>query len=607
MDMGKIKICCFFLLLFFGIGLMLLSPRAGFAADTDSDSTSGLDYVSRKQLGILKKIITKNLPRDIGVGEMDTFLFGLQGAWINRFIMTENEKFLAAHPDVDPIFMRAQSILVRINPLMLLLGQAYINQMQINAPRYQIIHDADGNFNFDDLSEAQDSKLLKWLRIKDLSVYDGSYRVYDEFALDGPVTYTVSQVDIRVSDFTIGKVFNLDVRAASPGSKKQNMFLRGQAGPMELNQKNEQIPVNADLTIVDLPIQPYLGYTFPKNSPARPASGFININFHLDGDAWSGMTMTGDLSLSDVVFRSADGKSSGDPLNVKMILKEPITLSYADDRMKMGGLDLLINGNRFSLSGELTNLRGLPQADLRLETGDLDIDVVKATYPFLLDALPDQVDFSGFFDMNVRLTGNQLDSTITGNMDLTGMTYTFADYFYKPRQAPMKMNFSARASTSELKSGCGHFEIGDFQLGHYNFVQDVLAQLLAKADNQTEKEKLLARYRQLPHTMEKISGDIFYQDNLARMNDIHIVNLRPEPEPGLDAVLDGVVDFTDNALDIKGDIIISEELSRAVIDIAPENTRYLCGDAIVIGFHHTGTIDDFSLEIFPRAIRLPAE
>jgi hypothetical protein len=600
------KNLCFLLLCFSVLLPALLFPQSGIPAQNNPAETATMDFVSRRQLGILKKVITKNLPREIDVGNMDTFLFGLQGAWINNFIMTENAEFLKSHHCINPVFMKADSILVRINPLMLLLGQVYINEMQINSPRFQVIHDAEGNFNFDDLSEAQDSKLLKWLRIKGLSAYNGAYLVFDDGALDSPVTYTVNKVDVRISDFTIDKVFNLDIRAASPGSAVQNMFLHGKAGPMELNQKNEQIPVNADLTVVGLPILPYLGYTFPKDSPAKPVSGLIDINFHLNGDAWSGMTMTGDLGLSGVVFQSADGALSGEPLNTKMILKEPITLSYRDDLLQMGALDLIINGNRFSLSGELTNLKGLSRADLRLTTGDLDIGVVKAAYPFLLEALPPQADFSGLFGMNVRLTGNQLDATLTGGMDLTGMTFTFADYFYKPGQAPMKMDFSARVNTRELMAATGRFEMGNFELGHYNFIEDVLMRLLANATDQAAKEKLLARYRQLPQTMEKISGNVSYKDNRARVTDINIINLRPEPAPGLDAVLDGVVNFSDNTLDMKGDIIISKELSRAVIAIAPENAAYLCEGSIVIGFQHTGTIDNFSLEIFPRAIRLPA-
>ena len=596
-----------FLFFFTALFLVMLSVFFAIPAQPVQAEPEDMDFVSRKQLGVLKKIVTKNLPREIAVGNMDTFLFGLQGAWINNFIMTENTAYLNSHPCINPVFMKADSILVRINPLMLLLGQVYVNEMQVNSPRFQIIHDAEGNFNFDDLSEAQDSKLLKWLRIKDLSAYNGAYLVFDDGALDNPVTYTVSKVDVRVSDFTIGNVFNLDIKAASPGSAVQNMFLHGKAGPMELNQKNEQIPVNAELTVVDLPILPYLGYTFPKDSPAKPVSGMIDINFHLDGDAWSGMTMAGSLNLDGVVFQSADGALSGEPLSAAIVLKEPITLSYRDDRLKMGALDLVINGNRFSLSGELTNLKGLTRADLQLTTGDLDIEVVKAAYPFLLEALPSQAGFSGLFGMNVSLTGNQLDATLAGGMDLTGMTFTFADYFYKPLQTPMKMDFSARVSTSELKEAAGRFEMGNFELGHYNFIEDVLTRLLANASAQPEKETLLARYRKMPQLIEKISGNVSYKEDLVRITDINIVNLRPAPAAGLDVVLDGVVDFSDSSLDIKGDIIISKELSQAIITVAPENTAYLCEGSIVISFHHTGTIDNFSLEIFPRAIRLPAE
>jgi len=586
------------------LALVFCLPGVYAETGTGQEAPSKPGYVQRKNLNVLKKIITKNLPRDIHVGTLDTFLFGLKGARIDRFKMTENEQFLQSHPDIDPVFLDAESILVRINPLMLFLGQVFINEMRINAPKYQIIHDKDGNFNFDDLSEAQDSKLLKWLRIKDLAVYDGQYRVFDDNALDNPVIYTVSNVDIQVSDFTIGKIFNLDLKAASPGVDTQNIFFNGQTGPMELNQKNEQIPVNADLTVVNLPILPYLGYSFPKNSPAKPISGFINIDFHLDGDAWSGMTMTGSLRLTDVVFQSADGVLSGEPINLKMFLREPITLCIKDDLLEMKALDMDINGNRFTLSGKMTNLKELSRVDIQLATESMEVGVLTSAYPFILNAFPEQVDLDGCFDMGVHLAGSQLDSTLEGRMDLTELAIGFAEYFHKPAQEPLVMEFTARVNTSELIESAGTFEVENFQLGHYNFIEDVLNRLLANATDPVEKQKLLDSYHRLPHTIEKVSGTVTYENNLARINDIHITNLRPVPEPGVNAVLDGMVDFTDNSLDIKGDIIISEELSRRIIAIAPDNSPYLSNGSIVVGFQHTGTIDKFSLEIFPQGIRL---
>jgi hypothetical protein len=333
----------------------------------------------------------------------------------------------------------------------------------------------------------------------------------------------------------------------------------------------------------------------------------INIDFHLTGDAWSGMTMTGSLRLTDVVFQSADGALSGEPINVEMTLREPITFSLKNDLLEMKALDLFINGNRFALSGKMTNLNGLPRIDTQVTTENLKIEVLNASYPFLLNAFPEQVGFGGDFDMNVRLAGNQLDSTIEGRLDLTELMFSFADYFYKPPQEPLVMNFKARVNTTQILEAGGSFEMGRFQLGHYNFIEDVLNRLLAGAKNQKEKEKLLDDYRQLPHTFEKICGDLSYEDEQARISNIHIVNLSPDQSPGINAVLDGVVNFSDSSLDMKGEIIISEELTRRIIAIAPENTAYLSNGSIVLGFHHAGTIDSFSLEIFPRAIQLPQE
>jgi len=592
-------------LLSVALGALLLFRPPGITAATKEADPAALDYFSRKQLSILKKIITKNLPRDIRVGAMDAFLLGLRGARIDRFKMTENEKFLETHPEINPIFVTAESILVRINPLMLLLGQVFINEMQISSPRYQIIHDAAGSFNFDDLSEAQDSKLLKWLRIKNLSVDNGEYLVFDDGALDNPVTYTVSNVDVRVNDFTIGEVFNLDIKAASPGCDVQNIFFHGQAGPMALNQKNEQIPVDADLTMIDLPILPYLGYSFPANSPAKPISGLINIDFHLNGDAWSGMIMTGNLDLTDVVFQSRDGVLSGEPVNLGMSLREPIIVCLKEDVIAMSALDMMINGNRFTLSGKMTNLKGLSQIDVRLTTQEMNIDVLASAYPFILNAFPDQIKLGGSFETGVHLAGNQLDAALEGHLDLTKLEVGFADYFHKPPLAPLAMEFTARVNTSELIEGAGSFKMENFLLGHYNFIEDVLNRLLAGSRDKTEKQELLARYHRLPHAIEKISGKITYKDDIARITDIQIVNLKPDQAEGIDAVLDGLVDFGDGSLDIKGDIIISKELSRRVIAVAPENAAYLSNGSIVVGFQHTGTIDNFSLEIFPRSIRLP--
>ena len=583
------------------VGSILAAPLL-LAAPEPSDDAS-LGYFDRKRMAILKSIIAKNLPRDLSVKKIDTFLLGLRGAEITGFTMTENAAFLKDHPDMDPVFFRAERILVRISPWMLLLGQVYIREMTIEKPVFQVVRDEKNNWNFDDLSEQQDSKLIKWLRVEDLTLKDARYQVRDHAALNGPVSHTINDVDVTISDFTIGKVFNLEIKAATPEAKQQNFFMRGQAGPMEMDQNNEQIPLDADLKIVDLPVTAYNRYAFPAESPVLPESGDLDVDFHLTGDAWSGLTMTGRVGLDNLVFCSVDQPLTGAPIAVEIHLRQPVVLCLKRDRLAIPLVEMIVNGNAFHLAGEATNLKELAQARLEVSTGDVDIDVIQSIYPFFIASFPEELDLSGHFDMNVRLEGNQLRSRVSGQMDLSELTFAYGDFFFKPVQEKLVMTVDGLVNTSGLIKGQGDFVVEDCLLGHYNFVGDVLSRLLADAVDTPIKRRLLAEYSRLPHQFDAVEGIIRYADNRVAFDRIILTNLGPVGAPGIDGMLRGGGNTKDQVVDIQGRITMPPALSRRILAADPEAGRYLEKDTLVLGFQHTGRLENLSVEVFQESLR----
>ncbi len=572
------------------------------ARDSSSEESS-LSYFDRKRLAVLKSIIAKNLPRNLSVKKMDTFLLGLRGAEITGFKMTENESFLKEHPYVsDPVFLKAKRIIVRINPLMLFLGQVYIREMTIEEPVFQVVRDKEGSWNFDDLTENQDSKLIKWLRVENLTIKNARYEVLDHGALNSPASSTIRDVDVTVRDFTIGEVFNLDIKAASPGAEKQNFFMRGQAGPMEIDQKNDQIPLDVDLNIVDLPILAYNRYAFPADSPVLPDSGRVNLDFHLTGDAWSGMTMTGRLRLEDLVFRSTERELRGAPLKVDIGLKQPLVLSLENDRLAMPLLEMVVNGNSFYISGDARELRGLSEASLEVVTGDVDLDVIQSIYPFFTDSLPEQLELGGHLDMNVRLAGNQSRARVTGQLDLTELRFGFGDYFFKPPRQQLVMNVDSLVSTAGIIKGRGTFTVERCLLGNYNFIEDLLSRLLPETGKTALKQQILADYGRLPHMFDAVEGTISYAEERVLLERIQLSNLAPRNLPGIDGVLEGYLDTGDQTVNVSGQIRMLEDLTRRVVAIDPGVERFVEDQHLLLGFQHTGKLQDLTLEIFQKDV-----
>ena len=62
-------------------------------AQQEGEADEEMSFFDRQCLDVLKAIVIKKLPRNLYMANMDTFFFGLRGAEIDRFRMTENNNF----------------------------------------------------------------------------------------------------------------------------------------------------------------------------------------------------------------------------------------------------------------------------------------------------------------------------------------------------------------------------------------------------------------------------------------------------------------------------------------------------------------------------------
>ncbi len=596
---------------FFSLTLIMLVcltivPVSPIQARQQEETDEEMSFFDRQCLEVLKAIVIKKLPRDLYMANMDTLFFGLRGASIDLFRMTENNNFYRAHPDIHPVFMRTRHILVHINPLPLFLGQVLVTDMNVDDAVFQIVRDEKGEFNFDDLSEAQDSKLIKWLHVKELFMNDAVLRVLDNGAINKPIRYVIDDVDVAVKDFQIGKVFSLDIKAASPDSLKQNIFMYGEAGPMTLKQKNEEIPLDVDLQVVNLPITPYNRYVFPKGAPIIPVSGDMNVDYHMTGNFWSGVTLSGSMGFSNVVLQSTDGFTQGEPIDVRINLNKPMRLSLKKGRLDIPELEMMFNGNKFLVSGKVDNVEKMPEADLHIRTGDVDIDVINAVYPFITESLPEELSLNGHYAMDFHLSGTQLASRVKGKMDLTKFSFGLGEFFQKPPQIPFLMDFSGIVNAGEVVEVTSTFAVESCLVGEYNFIEDIITTLLKETKNRELRRRLLETYSPLPHQFTSVAGTARLKGDQLFLNNVRMNHLHTRKAPGVDVVFDGVVDFADETIDIKGNVTLSTELTRKMLMADPATSRYLTGKQIVFGFQQAGALDNIRLTILSEPVGFAA-
>ena len=273
-------------------------------------------------LGIFKRsylpLVEEALNRRIDVGEVRMSFFPAPSIRLSDLRVFESPAAAA-----ENTFFSAQQVKLRLRFWPLLKGRFEASELVLDKPRFNLIKQADGTFNYSDLADRNpparqarrqrqraeaarpaESGAALWLIPANLSIRDGRLNLISR---NGPPV-TVRGIDLTLRNVTSGAPFPFRAAFDYPGLK--NISLAGELlyhqGKALLDLKNNR------LTVDDL--------TLPVEGSVSNVSAAPRLNLHLQGENLDAGPVFQILAVFGLAPR--DTEVSG-PMNLQMSLTGP--------------------------------------------------------------------------------------------------------------------------------------------------------------------------------------------------------------------------------------------------------------------------------------------
>ncbi len=344
------------------------------------------------------------LGRQVTLGHLSLSL--LSGSLVAREISIADDAAFSASP-----FLEAKSlhIGVELGPL-LFHRQLRVTRFLVDSPAIQLIHAANGKWNFSSIGEASTASTgakqptaLPDLTVAELQIKDGKATVSSLPATGKPFVYSGINLTIRNLSFT--RSFPFELAAKLPGNG--SLQLKGDAGP--LAQKDAaDTPFRATLDLKQFNpvaagvIDADKGISMVVDTTAQVASDGSNLTS-------SGKVQAANLQLSRT------GSPAPHPVNIDYEVAnnlEARTGQVKDLAIHTGAVAVHVNGG-FRMTPQNVLL------DLHLAAPNLPIDQVEELLPTVGVRLPSGSSLhGGTLTANLAITGPATATTIAGPVEI---------------------------------------------------------------------------------------------------------------------------------------------------------------------------------------------
>jgi hypothetical protein len=302
--------------------------------------------------------------------------------------------------------------------------------------------------------------------------------------------------------------------------------------------------------IEDADLVPFAGLFHPGAS-RWIRSGSVSWNGAV---SWSGgrWDLKGPGALDEVVYAVSPTAS---------LTSSPVSLSFGLDaaldplgaKMEIRRLSLRSPFGDFEAKGNFPAGAKAP-LDFEIRTGNLSLDRLPELLVPLERAIPNKMGFSGQLEMNLFIRGTREQLSVAGSADMTPSLLSYATYFTKPKEIPLKMDFESALDRLSIIKGNFNVRLKDMNLkGSVNSLD--LA--TGKADinfltNQFSLEgwegllQPLAQYPSLGNAkiLLSLQGGLMTPDQLTYAATLSLEDVKTRYE-GLEIQdLDGVLEFT---------------------------------------------------------------
>lgn len=196
----------------------------------------------------------------------------------------------------------------------------------------------------------------------------------------------------------------------------------------------------------------------------RPASRWVRSgSVSWDGAvSWSGdrWELKGPGSLEEVIYAvSPTAPLTSSPVSLSFELEAAAIAA----KMEIQRLSLRSPFGDFEAKG---NFSGDPKVpfDFEIRSGNLSLDRLPELLVPLERAIPNKMGFSGQLEMNLSIRGSREQFTVTGSADMTPSLLSYATYFTKPKDIPLKLDFESTLDRVSALKGNFNLHLKDMNL-----------------------------------------------------------------------------------------------------------------------------------------------
>jgi len=366
--------------------------------------------------------------RDVDFDSINlTILTGL-GAELEGLRVPENPSF------AGDTFVTMDSVKVRIRILPLLKGQVRVARLVFKSPVVHVKRNAQGVFNYADMmppkkEEEKESKLpaiLASFGISDLTVRNGTITYEDrkppaapqpEGAPPAVKSLTVSNLDASIEDISVTDPISINISGSLLGGHKENFSLKGRVGPIGLDVKDSQIPVDVALALDALSLK---GLTEGLGLATRAASGSLSGNIEAKGSVKGKLETVSKITVSDFVMARKPGAPA-----LKSV--QPAAIAF-DGRVVYEGVskdvviqsaNLGVNDSTFAITGKAQLPAGGPAWNIVVRSTRMDTGSLAAAASAFGVALPADLVVKGPARLQLTTTGTPKNMAFDTGVELS--------------------------------------------------------------------------------------------------------------------------------------------------------------------------------------------
>lgn len=339
----------------------------------------------------LLPLAQQSLGREVRLGAIEIGLFS--GVTVRDFAVLELDR--------QTVFVGAAELRLRYRFWPLLRGQIAIKEIALQSPRLRIVRQADGRFNFSDLSErpqpaappqaaAAEGRSVD-LRIARFALHDGTVEFVDAAVATPPFRTEITRLELTARELSLQQAFPFELSLQLAGAPLNV------SGTADAAKKRGQLK----LRLQGLDLTAFAPY-YQAQLPGQLKSGRLDLDLNLDGGT-DLLATRGALAVKGLDL-TLDGLKEA-PLRAEVALDYDLRADLQAKQLTFAESRLTYNGLAVTLAGTVRDYGTAPQLDLTLGLPGLQLQQLAAALPASLGASLPALQPTGTVRARLHLLG----------------------------------------------------------------------------------------------------------------------------------------------------------------------------------------------------------